>query len=101
MRRFFVILVAGFLWTVMAHSEGETDVAPAAASGGKKQRNYPGGRDEEDLRVQETPRSPTQVTDRTQMNKMVLRNYFKKTGIEVGPAEEVEMGPEESESESQ
>lgn len=44
----------------------------------KKNRNYPGGRDESDLVVQENPAPPSANTDRVAVEQKVLKSYFKK-----------------------
>jgi hypothetical protein len=44
----------------------------------KKDKPYPGGRDEDDLKVQETLTPPTAVIDRHSIDVKVLKNYFKK-----------------------
>ncbi|MEQ1665694.1 MAG: hypothetical protein ABL927_09995, partial [Bdellovibrionales bacterium] len=76
----------------------------------RKQKSYPGGRDEEDIRVQESLRAPTVVVDRNMIQKKVLKNYFKKTIEEAptlgmdGSSDHEELPPEnaaQSETESQ
>ncbi|OFZ17749.1 MAG: hypothetical protein A2Z20_02630 [Bdellovibrionales bacterium RBG_16_40_8] len=49
-----------------------------------KDRVYPGGHDEEDLKVQETLRSPVITVDRRMLEQKVLKNYFKKAEEDSG-----------------
>jgi hypothetical protein len=76
----------------------------------RKQKSYPGGRDEEDIRVQDVLRTPTVVVDRNMIQKKVLKNYFKKTVEDApvqgpeGTSDHEELPPEsaaQSETESQ
>lgn len=43
-----------------------------------KKRQYPGGADEEDLKVQDELKVPVAKTDRRSIEIQVLRNHFKK-----------------------
>lgn len=71
---FFLFSVLGS--TVLMAAE---NLNPAAV---KKARAYPGGQDEEDLKVQEDLRVPTLTVDRRTIEQKVLKGYIKKTETE-------------------
>lgn len=50
----------------------------------KKKRQYPGGVDDEDLKVQENLNPPKATADRRSIEQRVLKSYLKKTEVDTG-----------------
>jgi hypothetical protein len=79
------VLPVLFLFTILSSSFGfAQEEKDTSASAGNQKRAYPGGRDEEDLKVQESLPTPTALADRRSIEQKVLKNYFKKADEEAG-----------------
>jgi hypothetical protein len=77
----FILLLFTVLVTPFSFAEEEKDDAVSTVS---QKRAYPGGRDEEELKVQESLPTPTTLADRRSIEQKVLKNYFKKADEEAG-----------------
>lgn len=71
----FTFAIMGSSLTMAADAQ-----APASA------RQYPGGADEQDLKVQPELKPPTAKTDRRTMDQKVLQNFLRKTGQPATPS---------------
>ncbi len=81
-------------------SAAATESSVTSSAQSHRQRNYPGARDEDDIKVQEEQRSPTQTLDRRSIEMKVLKTYFKKTDAELvapGRSDEESHSPSETE----
>lgn len=79
MRSFAFILAFLFAYHLMLSSV-RADEKKSESS--KKLREYAGGRDEEDLKVQDEIRTPTLTADRRSLEQRVLKSYLKKSDAE-------------------
>lgn len=66
----------------VAKTAGVSTAAAASALNAKNLRNYPGGRDEEDLKVQEAIVNPSAKIDRRSIEGKVLKINMKKVNSE-------------------
>lgn len=74
-KKFFLLLVGAALLPLCFVEELS---AAEKVNPSNQTRQYPGGRDEEDLKVQEELRTPTATLDRRTIEQKVLKNYLKK-----------------------
>lgn len=77
----FVIVQIFAVGAAQASSQQDKTILSERIVGFKKA--YPGGRDEEDLIVQDELKPATQTVDRRSIELHVLKTYFKKTDAEL------------------
>jgi len=81
MTKYILLMLMAFFSATMSFAATATqvnDADDAANTDPTRQRNYPGGRDEEDLKVQETLPVAVPGADRRTVELKVLSSYFKK-----------------------
>lgn len=76
---------------ISSYVQVQAQVQPVLSAQAKdvvsQQKAYPGGRDEDDLKVQEELKPTSQTVDRRSIELRILKTHFKKTDAElIGPS---------------